>query len=147
MLTKVCTRCHEEKELSLFVKSKPSKDGTRSHCKKCNGLYYAKRRVEQYDKVREYEKKNHRPRMLMSMYGLTLADYATLLSSQDNSCAICHAHSSTFTKNLAVDHCHTTGKIRGLLCPQCNKGLGLFKDSQQNLQKAIDYLKKYSHVN
>lgn len=144
MPSKVCTRCGETKELPLFVKSKTSPDGTRPHCKKCNCAYYAKRRVEQYDKVREYEKKFHRKRALHYNYGITEETYEQMLLKQQYSCAICSSPASSFAKRLDVDHCHTTGKVRGLLCPQCNKGLGLFKDNSVVLQTAIDYLKKYA---
>lgn len=60
---------------------------------------------------------------------------------KDNAtCAICKKHKSNFTRALAVDHCHTTGKIRGLLCTNCNRALGNIKDSIDNLKNAIEYL-------
>ena len=55
---------------------------------------------------------------------------------------ICKAPETLQNKNLAVDHCHKTGKVRGLLCSKCNKGLGLFKDSKELLTTAIEYLEE-----
>ena len=60
---------------------------------------------------------------------------------QDGCCKLCNKHQSLFKRRLAVDHCHSTGRIRGLLCGNCNKGLGNFQDSKILLHKAIEYLK------
>lgn len=84
-------------------------------------------------------------------YGLTLLDYNVLLEQQASKCKICNLTSEQLkkpgrSKLLYVDHCHTTGKVRGLLCTHCNMSLGNFKDSQELLQSAIDYLKTHSKV-
>ena len=74
--------------------------------------------------------------------------YAELLTAQNGVCALCgcaetRLHPSTGTVwDLAVDHCHTTNKVRGLLCNACNRGLGLLDDSVEGLQRAVEYLKK-----
>lgn len=89
-------------------------------------------------------KDNH----LKRTFGITLEQYNELSKSQNNLCAICLNPESTIHKknnklmDLAVDHCHETGKIRGLLCWTCNTSLGKFKDSIENLERAIEYLKK-----
>lgn len=72
----------------------------------------------------------------LKQYGLTEEDYQGMLSKQNFSCAICE----NADEPLRVDHCHTTGKVRGLLCHRCNTGLGLFKDNVRNLETAIRYL-------
>lgn len=90
--------------------------------------------LKSVDKRKEY--------YLKKFFKMSLEDYNNMLSSQNNSCKICGAHESEFTKKLAVDHCHETGKIRGILCHNCNKSLGSFKDSIEILQRAIDYLNK-----
>ena len=74
-------------------------------------------------------------------YGITLKEYEELIQEQNNVCAICGQVCST-GKKLAIDHDHTTGKVRGLLCKNCNVALGQFKDSVDVLQKAIKYLEK-----
>lgn len=73
---------------------------------------------------------------LLRLYGITTDDYESLVQEQKGSCAICGC---TPTK-LYVDHCHDSGMVRGLLCMKCNAGLGLFKDKQENLSRALQYL-------
>lgn len=68
-------------------------------------------------------------------YKLTLEDYNNLLDKQDNKCAICSRESK-----LVIDHCHESGKVRGLLCHNCNIGLGLLGDMKKSLKKAYEYL-------
>lgn len=78
---------------------------------------------------------------LKRTYGLSLEDYKHLLEKQNGVCAICQQPETVDRyKNLAVDHCHETGKIRGLLCVNCNKGLGHFKDKKESLKRALEYL-------
>lgn len=80
---------------------------------------------------------------LKKLYGLTETDYNALLESQDHKCYLCGKHENEVPKKvLHVDHCHSTNKIRGLLCHNCNTGLGHFQDNIELLQKAIEYLKK-----
>ena len=76
---------------------------------------------------------------LKSKYNLSLKDYERLLSKQNNECFLCKK--LPMDKKLVVDHCHKTGKIRGLLCSSCNRGLGLLQDSPKILLKAYNYLK------
>jgi hypothetical protein len=83
--------------------------------------------------------KKHR---LKKTYGITLDDYNTLFAKQEGKCTICNTHQSQLQKSLAVDHCHTTKQVRGLLCMTCNTALGKFKDDINLLQNAINYLKK-----
>ncbi|MBL0320503.1 MAG: endonuclease VII domain-containing protein [Alphaproteobacteria bacterium] len=74
-------------------------------------------------------------------YGLTQEQHIEKIKEQDNSCAICGKKDEG--RVLCVDHDHKTGKVRGLLCTNCNVGLGNLKDSIQILQAAIGYLKRY----
>lgn len=80
---------------------------------------------------------------LRNKFGITLEQYNFLLEKQNNVCLICGELCKT-GKMLAVDHCHNTNKIRGLLCQYCNTGLGQFRDRIDLLNKAIDYLKNNS---
>ena len=75
----------------------------------------------------------------VTQYGLNEKQYASLLYVQNNKCAICK---ELFVKTPDIDHCHTDGTVRGLLCSPCNKGLGHFKDNITYLTKAINYLKE-----
>jgi polyferredoxin len=101
---------------------------------------------------REYQKKarKEKPDVFKSYklkkLGITLSEYKKLEKDQDNKCAICKKPETArkkggFTKKLAVDHCHKSKKIRGLLCMNCNIAIGKFKDSVVLMQFAIEYLK------
>ena len=95
------------------------------------------------DKNKEYNSWRQRQYQLKYSYGLTEAEYQELLVSQDFRCGICGTKTPTGKwKVFAVDHCHQTNKVRGLLCNECNRGMGLLKDSVDILQKAIAYLEK-----
>ena len=71
-------------------------------------------------------------------YGVTRKDVHSMLDSQDNKCAICGLHLEY--KQVQLDHCHSTGKVRGLLCHKCNKGLWGFEFLLPNLFKVLNYL-------
>ena len=72
--------------------------------------------------------------------GLSVEDYNTLLKKQNYGCAICQVHEMKLSKKLAVDHDHKTGRVRGLLCDSCNRGIGLLEDSSVVLRTAAEYL-------
>ena len=86
---------------------------------------------------------------LRHSYGINLQDYIAMYETQNGKCAICGIDGATFdsvngkTKTLAVDHCHKAKKVRALLCTDCNRGLGMFKDSPEIMSNAVKYLKKY----
>jgi hypothetical protein len=94
---------------------------------------------------REYRKRKpdlHRDEDLRLNYGITLDDFRELETKQNNQCAICGVSGETMRfKKLHVDHDHETKLVRGLLCNDCNRGLGCFKDNATALQKAVDYLR------
>lgn len=95
---------------------------------------------QQYrDAARDWQSKNPRKRadQRMRKYGISIDDYESMLGSQGGKCAICLCIPSG---KLHVDHCHSTGFVRGLLCEGCNHGLGKFKDSAESLARAIGYL-------
>ena len=83
-------------------------------------------------------------RMIYNNYGITLDDYNRMFEEQNGVCKICHETCDHPQRRksgtLSIDHCHTTGKVRGLLCNQCNSLLGWARDNINTLQKAIEYL-------
>lgn len=85
--------------------------------------------------------KRGRKRHLLKTYGITDERYNEMFIEQDGRCKICLIHQSDINKSLFVDHDHTTGIVRGLLCNNCNTGIGYFKDNIENLTRAIKYLK------
>lgn len=77
--------------------------------------------------------------VLKKQYGIGLDEYHDLLHRQDGVCAICGKGDDHFS--LAVDHCHSTKRVRGLLCSKCNRGVGLFEDEPERLERAAAYLR------
>lgn len=135
---KQCSKCSIKKEKTEFYKDKRSKQGIQSMCKECFKTWQQS----------ELGKKTARKAHLQQQYKITLDDYDNMLQEQNNSCAICGTNVVNCEKgsgnHLAVDHCHSTGKVRGLLCASCNILLGKAKDSIIVLQSAINYLKMKS---
>lgn len=95
---------------------------------------------------REHKDTTHRDRML-KRFGITVADYEMLLKKQMGRCAICRTKAplppySPAKKRFAVDHCHRTGRVRGILCGRCNSGVGQFRDSPNLMRAAARYLER-----
>jgi len=122
---KRCHRCKRMKSIKKFSKCRTRTDGRSATCRRCWTDY-------------RYEWK------LPKAFGLTFGEYSDMLEAQEGRCAICPAEIGYLRKGkparLAVDHCHATGKVRGLLCSNCNNGLGRFKDDPILLRAAADYL-------
>ena len=135
MATKICTSCSIEKPLEAFYFRKP-RNRHESRCKEC---------------CRTINKKfnggeTQRRRVLKKQYGITLETYRIMLENQNYSCAICGEKEKVVGRSLAVDHCHNSGKVRQLLCGNCNQALGKFKDSPELLEKAKAYLIKHKEA-
>jgi hypothetical protein len=77
---------------------------------------------------------------LRYQFGMSLEEFEKLFKAQNGRCKICGKTQEENNKRLSIDHCHKTGKIRGLLCNNCNRGLGLFKDNPALLESALSYL-------
>ena len=106
----------------------------------------AKHREKMRLESRQWQAANPEKRKAQRLktHGIGLSDYQDMLAIQNGACAIC-GHSDTSNPKLfpVVDHCHETGIIRGLLCMNCNQGLGKFKDSPELLMTAAAYLVKH----
>ena len=124
--------CRVIKPINNFYKAKSNKDGHHTMCKKCDVTH---RTGPKY-------KARKRKVWINSTYKMSIESYNQMFIDQNESCAICKTHQSKLNKTLAIDHCHVTGKVRGLLCVSCNNALGLLKDSVERLVTAIDYLRK-----
>jgi hypothetical protein len=105
-------------------------------CVEAGRVYHAAYALRTRDKKRENDRKR--------AYGMDPGEYESMLERQDGGCAICGNDSSAGTnsgrRNLCVDHDHDTGEIRGLLCNNCNRAIGLLKDNRALLLRAADYL-------
>lgn len=116
----------------------------REKYRESNKRSYIKNKDKQIKASRKYYKNNpkvHIKYKLKKKYGITLLQYEQLLVSQNGLCAICKL--PPIEKRLAVDHCHTTKKIRGLLCFRCNLALGYLKDNIENSKNMTAYLELY----
>lgn len=132
-----CTACKKLKPIGEFNKDKKNVHGLKVKCRECSHDHYAKTQ-------KENNKTSMRKRNLNVKFSLSSDEYEALSHSQGNVCAICGQPETKINQGsiaqLGVDHDHETGRIRGLLCQNCNLGLGHFKDSIQSLSNAIDYL-------
>lgn len=97
--------------------------------------------AEGKEKRKTFEwKDSHRDWCYKKRYNMTLSEYNILFNNQNGCCAVCGTHQKELKKKLSVDHAHDTGKVRGLLCSNCNTGIGLFQDDVILLKQAIKYL-------
>ena len=143
---KVCTTCRECKPLSEFwQKAETKKDGTRSYRPSCKECEIKKKLQKYHEGGGKEEQKKRSFRALMRSYGISEEIYEQERIKQNYKCLLCGAdEKDQHHGRLFVDHCHNTGKYRGLLCGVCNTGLGAFKDNVEVMQKAIEYLNETS---
>lgn len=134
-----CSKCKVVKEYSEFFKEKRKKDGYGYLCKACSKL---KQQSSGYYK-------RHKMRIIEKKYSITESGILEMYNSQNKQCKICKNNYLTISdhQGLYIDHCHETGKVRGLLCANCNKLLGNAKDNINILQSAIIYLKQSNRDN
>lgn len=149
---KKCTKCNETKELSCFYKQKAGKFGVDSRCKICSNKYRSEWCKKNRDKKRLIERnyaakhpEMFRKKALKRYYNISISDYEKMAEAQNNVCKICK-NPEDRRNYLCVDHDHITGKIRGLLCNNCNRALGLLKDNTDILENAFNYLKSNSNI-
>lgn len=140
---KRCGMCKEHKPLESFSTNKGRRgDGRCYRCKPCSTIYQRERVRKNPEREREL---NRRCR-LKRVFGLTPDQYDSMLFGQGGGCAICGRQppgDDSFHKYLAVDHCHKTGAVRGLLCTQCNTAIGLFAEDSSRLLHAAAYLMRH----
>jgi len=133
---KTCTACNEAQPETAFYKHHMGKDGRRSQCIKCWKARTTAWQKANPDSVAVIRRRTK----LYQKYGLTVAQYDAMLHKQRGVCALCK--SPPVRRPLDVDHCHSSGVVRGLLCEHCNKAIGLLRDSPQLLRAAAFYLEK-----
>lgn len=134
---RTCKVCGEEKPLAEYYTywdKRNQKHYNYHKCKVCHNADITARVKADPAKVRL----RHLKYKLRTEYHITLEDYEALLVEQNGLCAICNGE--PHGEFLSVDHNHETGKVRGLLCRNCNVGLGALKDSPDVLRRAADYL-------
>ena len=115
---RTCTRCKETKALHLFCKDRRRADGVRELCRHCRSN--DRRIIHKANKNRQ-----------------------AILEEQNHACAICGVNVEESATKFVMDHNHETNQVRGILCSNCNVGLGYFKDQPGRLGQAIKYLMDY----
>lgn len=159
---KICPVCKITKSLKEFGKLKKAKSGINYVCRKCvtsrlkeyrkryrvrsnrNQRLWREKNKERWKviKRREYQKNKQRYKNthLKTLYNISILEYEDLLKKQNYACKICKLNESTLSRKLAVDHNHKTGKIRGLLCSNCNSAIGKLQDDSTLIQTAAKYV-------
>jgi len=144
-----CTKCGVDKPVESFNEREPYSNGDiryRSHCNSCASAA----------SIARYKKKGgHKGRrissykwLLENKYKLSVEDFTLMHEEQEGVCLICeepieNRFTNTLGKKTAVDHCHNTGEVRGLLCNPCNVGIGQMKDDSYIVYKAWRYLDRW----
>jgi len=121
--------CKECKEWKIFGKAK-------TYCKECCSI--RTKNNYNYEKQRAY--------LLKKKYGISCEKYNQMLHTQNYKCYICQKHEDKLDRSLAVDHCHTTGKVRGLLCGNCNRFLGQINDDITTAKRLVKYLNENKDI-
>ena len=136
---KHCSTCKEVKPLEDFHNDKGTKTGKSSRCKPCT--------ITQKRNWNRKNKEKVHGQQIKQKYGIGLEEFNAMYKAQGGCCAICKTDKNDFRVTsrqhyrFAVDHCHETGKVRGLLCNACNRGIGFLKDDADLLEAAASYLR------
>ena len=134
---KECNKCLKILPIESFGKHKKGKDGIYATCRPCCNHMKSIWKAEQYKNNPNF----HRDRNFKDRYGISLQERDQLAVDQDHRCKICLTHESNVSRSvLFVDHCHTSGEVRGLLCDGCNKGIGHLKDNPTAIKAALAYI-------
>jgi hypothetical protein len=141
---KRCSKCGEDKPRATFSKNTKSTDGLQHYCKPCSSSAGAINRAAKPEKYKSIRRKSN-----LKQYGLTPDDFHKIVEDQGSSCAICFKPLDLSFKGrntaFAVDHNHSTGEVRGVLCPKCNMGIGSLGDNPVVLRSAAKYLESRGH--
>lgn len=156
--TKKCSKCKTIKSLDLFFKQRSAKDGLHSQCKACHTadvlarmktpegkrqLAAAAKRKMEKPGAKEERRLRYADYSRRKRYGLSQNDYEELLRRQNFKCAVC-LKDLDLHRRTHVDHCHSTNKVRGILCHSCNTAIGLAGDDADRLRAMAAYLTKQS---
>lgn len=135
---KTCSTCKVEKTPENY--STKGEGLIRTDCKPCHAdaskTWYHKNRVKALAQTKN--------RRLIRLYGMTTKDYNAQFVVQKGCCYLCGTHQKDLNETLHIDHCHSTGKVRKLLCGNCNRAIGCAKEDINLLQRMIDYIKNES---
>lgn len=160
---RLCVRCNTRKPPSEFYRNEKTTDRSPWRCKTCINEYRRKWRQENIERERDRARgaarksRAHNPsrsrekerEYRLKKFGLSMKAFLAMLAEQGGKCLICSgdiaeiAREGRMRRVACVDHCHRTNVVRGLLCNQCNRGIGMFGDDIDHLRRAADYLEKF----
>jgi len=156
----ICSRCKQSKPKDEFYNNRAQGARGKTHyCKTCQSAYSAEyyqktkatKRKAYLEDNKEIVKHRRRSHYLRSTFGITVEQYDEMHETQNGLCLVCGEPETAVDnrnqnkiRRLAVDHCHTTGKVRGLLCQRCNMGIGYFRDNPVLLRAAADYAESHA---
>ncbi len=137
--TKICKKCGISRSIEDFKLHR--------NCNECERKYHREWRAKHIDKRRAQARERHRINPAADLinqrkykYGITQEGFDSLLAKQEYRCAICKKLEGEVLGTFHVDHCHTTQRVRGILCGNCNRGLGIYRDDPSLLREAADYV-------
>lgn len=130
-MKRICKKCNKEKSINKFPKRSDSQH-RRHECRDCISEWQRNYRKENKEKIK----------LLSAKWNYNISEKEAEKLYNITNCQICNKK-LTDSKDKHIDHCHKTKVVRGILCSNCNKGIGMFKDSIKNLQNAINYLKDF----
>jgi hypothetical protein len=154
---KACRTCKEIKpESTAFFYFRKENNKFRTQCIECDKLQKKKQREANKDKINRERREKYksceetrlkaRDQRLKYTFGINIEEYNKMFEKQNGCCKICNIHQSKMERRFAVDHCHETDIIRGLLCDNCNLGLGNFQDNPEFLEVAKSYLENKGDI-
>jgi hypothetical protein len=126
-----CPACKQWKPVSEFPRNRSTRDGFAAYCKPCHNERGRRNRQRLHGSTRHYHLKRR--------YGIGARDVERMIEAQGGMCAVCRTAPAQH-----VDHDHATGQVRGILCFNCNGGLGQFRDDRAVLERAITYLRHHA---
>lgn len=159
MIEKHCARCKKTKPIKQFKLRGASAKGYRSYCLVCESEYrkqyqstkkFSDKQKKKYHSesaaARKKRQERYRSNALQKKFGITVEEYETLLKQQNYVCAFCGKPEKAKSKigkirRLCVDHCHKTGRVRGLLCYMCNHTIARLGDDIESAEKLLRYMK------
>ena len=136
---KTCSKCGVEKPLTEFSKNRSRKDGLFHYCKPCSVAAARASASKPAGKLRAQSWK-------LKQYGISLEDFERMLAEQEGRCAVCKVElqvGGSCKTCVVVDHCHDTGKVRGLLCSRCNVSIEMAGGTATRLRALADYVETH----
>lgn len=139
-MNKSCSKCKKTKPKSAFITRKERNGALHSWCNECLRAHARNWRRNNPEKEALHQKRA----ILKRKYNITIDGYNELLINQGGMCAICGTRTPGGSGGFCIDHDHGGGKVRGLLCTNCNLGIGHLQDSEYIIESALNYIKYHN---